>query len=102
MPTKKKHDETIEEEQKTLDRYRAEIEELKVKAAHYSGEIKAEFDKRLAEMEELYGEMQKHYTSLKDKTGEKWEDTKAFVLLTNKALIHSYRYFISHYRKKGE
>jgi len=102
MPTHKKHEETIEEEQKTLDRYRAEIEELKKKASHYSAEVKAEFDKRLSELETMYSEMQSRYAALKDKTGEKWEETKAFVSLTNKALAHSYNYFISHYRKKGE
>lgn len=101
MPKKKKQDEAIEESQKTLEQYRIEIEALKEKASHYSTEMKAEFDKRLAELETLYGDMQKRYDTLKDKTGETWEDTKAFVVLTNKALVHSYNYFISHYKKKG-
>jgi len=102
MSKQKKHEETIEESKETLEGYRADIEALKEKAAHYSGEVKAEFDKRLSEMESMYSDLQKHYEAFKDKTGEKWEDTKDFVILTNKALIHSYRYFISHYRKKGE
>jgi chromosome segregation ATPase len=102
MSKHKKHDEAIEESQKALEGYRADIDALKAKAVHYSAEAKAEFDKRLAEMETLYGEMQSRYGSLKDKTEETWEDAKAFALLTNKALVHSYHYFISHYRKKGE
>jgi DNA mismatch repair ATPase MutS len=100
MSGHKKHDEIIEEEQKTLDRYRAEIAELKEKASQYSADVKEEFDKRLADLEAIYDEMQKSYASVKDKTGEKWEETKSFAKLTNKALIHSYHYFISHYRKK--
>jgi predicted nuclease with TOPRIM domain len=101
MPKQKKQDETIEESQQTLEKYRAEIEAMKEKASHYSAEVKAEFDKRLSELETMYSDMQKRYDSLKDKTGEAWEDTKDFVVLTNKALVHSYRYFISHYKKKG-
>ena len=102
MSKHKKHDEIIEEEQKVLEGYRADIEALKAKAAHFSTEAKAEFDKRLAELETLYTEMQARYESLKGKTEEKWEETKAFAVLTNKALVHSYHYFISHYRAKGE
>jgi predicted RNase H-like nuclease (RuvC/YqgF family) len=101
MPKQKKQDESIEESQQTLEKYRAEIEAMKEKASHYSTEVKAEFDKRLSELETLYGEAQKRYDSLKGKTEEAWEDTKDFVVLTNKALVHSYHYFISHYKKKG-
>ena len=101
MPKHKKHHEAIEESQKELEGYRADIEALKAKAAQYSADAKAEFDRRLAEMETLYAEMQTRYGALKDKTEEKWEDAKAFAILTNKALVHSYRYFISHYRTKG-
>jgi len=100
MSEEKKQDETIEESQKTLEGYRADIEALKAKAVHYSDEVKAEFDKRLNELETLYSEAQQRYEALKDKTESKWGETKAFVVLTQKALIHSYRYFLSHYRKK--
>lgn len=100
MSKQKKQEETIEESKEKLEGYRAEIDALKEKASHYSAEMKAEFDKRLEELEGLYGEMQNHYESLKGKTGEKWEATRDFVVLTNKALVHSYHYFLSHYRKK--
>ena len=99
MPKHKKHKETIEESQKELEGYRVEIEALRQKALSYSADVKAEFDKRLAELDGMYTELQNNYAGLKDKTEEKWEDAKAFVVLTNKALVHSYRYFISHYRK---
>jgi len=99
VSTEKKEEELIEESRKTLESYRAEIEALKTKAVHYSAEVKAEFDKRLDELEALYAEAQERYTSLKDKTEARWEETKAFVTLTNKALVHSYHYFISHYKK---
>ena len=100
MSKKTDENKALEEDQKTLEGYRAEIDALKAKAVHYSAEVKAEFDKRLAELETLYDELQHRYADLKDKTEHKWEETKAFVALTNKALIHSYRYFISHYKKK--
>jgi len=90
----------IEESKKTLEKYREEIDTMKETASHFSGEVKAEFDKRLSDLETLYEEVQNRYASLKGKTGETWEDVKAFVLLTYKALVHSYRYFLSHYKKK--
>jgi len=102
MSKHKKQIETIEESKKTLEGYRADIEALKTKTAHYSAEMKAEFDKRLSELEGLYGDLQSRYDAIKDKTEEKWEETRDFVILTNKALIHSYHYFVSHYKKKGE
>jgi hypothetical protein len=98
MSEAKKQDETIEESQKTLEGYRADIEALKAKAVHYSDEMKAEFDKRLNELETLYSEAQERYDALKDRTESKWEETKAFVVLTQKALIHSYRYFLEELR----
>ena len=100
MSKHEKEDELIEEGRKTLEGYRADIEALKAKAAHYTTEAKAEFDKRLAELETLYGEMQSRYDTVKGKTEEKWGEAKAFAILTNKALVHSYHYFISHYRSK--
>ena len=99
---KESRDAVIEEEQQTLDKYRAEIKELQEKAVQFNADVKEEFDKRLADLEALYDEMQKSYETIRDKTGEKWEKAKDFVVLTDKALVHSYHYFISHYRKKGE
>ncbi|WP_345984763.1 hypothetical protein WCX49_09020 [Sulfurimonas sp. HSL-1656] len=101
MSAHKKEEEVIEESQKTVEGYRAEIEALKEKATHYSAEVKAEFDKRLEELEKMYAEMQERYAAFKDKTEARWDETKAFVVLTNKALAHSYHYFLSHYKKKG-
>ena len=59
-----------------------------------------EFAERSKEVEELYEDARKGYEKLKGKTEAGWEETRDFVLLTNKALRHSFNYFLSHYRSK--
>lgn len=100
MATNEPHDKTIEENRKALEGYRADIENLKEKAAQFTGDVKKEFDAQLGELDALYKEAQKRYDELVQKSGGKLEEAKAFMALTYKALIHSYHYFLSHYRRK--
>ncbi len=95
-----KREEILEEGKKQLDNFKKEMEELKEKAAHYSEEAKKEFDERSVEVEELYHDAVEWHEKLGKKTEEKWEEVKEFAILTNKALRHSFNYFLSHYRKK--
>lgn len=101
MAEETKQEETIEESQSRLEGYRKEIETLKVKVSELSTEVKKEFEAQLGELETLYKEAQKRYEELLNKTGDKLDEARAFMELTYKALIHSYRYFLSHYRKNN-
>lgn len=95
-----KRDEVVEEGKSQLDALKAELVELKDKVAHLSDEAKKEFDERSVELEELYHDALKGYEKLKLKTEEGWHETRDFVILTNKALRHSFKYFLSHYKRK--
>jgi phage-related minor tail protein len=92
--------EILEEGKKQLETFKAELAELKEKASHFGEEAKKEFDVRSKEVEELYQEALVGYDKLKIKTEAGWQETRDFVALTNKALKHSFNYFLSHYRKK--
>jgi dsDNA-specific endonuclease/ATPase MutS2 len=95
-----KREEILEESKKQLENFKKEFDELKEKASHYSSEAKREFDERSVEVEELYRDALKGYESLKAKSEEGWHEVRDFALLTQKALRHSFNYFLSHYRKQ--
>ncbi|MDX1294839.1 MAG: hypothetical protein R3302_01140 [Sulfurimonadaceae bacterium] len=98
-----KREEALEEAKKQLETFKTELAELKEKSVHLGEDAKAEFDKRSVEVEELYHDALEGYDKLKHKTEEGWQEARDFVILTNKALRHSFHYFLSHYRgKKGE
>lgn len=95
-----KRNDILEEGKKQLERFQSELADLKTKAAHLSDEARKEFEVRSQEIEELYDDALQGYEKLKLKTEAGWEETRDFVILTNKALKHSFNYFLSHYRKK--
>ena len=61
--------------------------------------IKKQFDVGAKELEHLYKEADQKFDELSQKAEENYKDAKAFIELTNKALKHSFNYFMSHYRK---
>ena len=93
-------EEVLQEANKQLDAFKAEIGELRGKASHLSEEAKKQFENGASELEELYKDAGKKYDELQKKGSESWQEAKDFVELTNKALQHSFNYFMSHYRKK--
>ncbi|MDF1880039.1 hypothetical protein JHD50_01775 [Sulfurimonas sp. MAG313] len=93
-------DKMIEEAKKQLKRFQQEIDELKVTSSHLSNETKKQFDIGAKELQGLYKEADEKFDSLKDKAEENFKEVKDFIELTNKALKHSFNYFISHYKKK--
>ncbi|MEA3373446.1 MAG: hypothetical protein U9Q62_07105 [Campylobacterota bacterium] len=94
-------EEVLLKAKKQLDLFKAEIGELRGKASLLGEEAKKEFESGANELEELYKETGTKYDELQKKSSESWNEAKDFVELTNKALRHSFNYFISHYRKKG-
>ena len=95
-----KKDEMIEEAKKQLVKFQKEINEIKEASAHLSEEAKKQFEVGAKELENLYKEADEKFNILSSKAEENYKEVKDFVELTNKALKHSFNYFMSHYRKK--
>lgn len=95
-----KKDEMIEEAKKQLVKFQQEIDEIKEASSHLSKEGKKQFDIGAKELETLYNDAHKKFDALSNKAEENFKEVKEFVELTNKALKHSFNYFMSHYRKK--
>jgi len=92
--------EMIEKAKKQLTSFQEEIDELKEASAHLSDDMKKQFDVGSKELKTLYSEADTTFDGLKDKAEENYKEAKDFIELTNKALQHSFNYFMSHYRKK--
>lgn len=90
----------IAEAKKQLVKFQKEIDEIKEASSHLSIEAKKQFDVGAKELESLYQEADKKFDTISSKAEENYKEVKEFVELTNKALKHSFNYFMSHYRKK--
>ena len=90
----------IKEGKKQLSGFQKEINELKEASSHLSEEAKKQFDVGAKELEKLYKEADVQFEKLSHKAEENYKEAKEFIELTNKALKHSFNYFISHYKKK--
>lgn len=95
-----KKEEMIKEAKKQLANFQKEINEIKEASSHLSAEAKKQFDIGAKELESLYKDADKKFDALSTKAEENYKEVKEFVELTNKALKHSFHYFMSHYRKK--
>ena len=95
-----KKDEMIKEAKQQLVKFQKEIDSIKEASSHLSEEAKKQFDIGAKELESLYQDADKKFDTLSAKAEENYKEVKGFVELTNKALIHSFNYFMSHYRKK--
>lgn len=94
-----KKDEMIAEAKKQLAGFQKEISEIKLASSHLSEEAKKQFDVGAKELEKLYKEADLKFDELSGKAEENYKEVKGFIELTNKALQHSFHYFMSHYRK---
>ncbi|MCW8894668.1 MAG: hypothetical protein OQK48_01485 [Sulfurimonas sp.] len=95
-----KKDEMVQEAKKQLQQFEKEMSELKEATSHLSVEAKKQFDIGAKELEKLYKEAHEKFDEFSHKAEENYKEAKDFIELTNKALKHSFNYFISHYRKK--
>lgn len=93
-------DEMLKEAKKQLAKFEKEMQELKNATSHLSVEAKKNFDIGAKELEKIYKEAHEKFDELSNKAEENYKDVKGFVEITNKALKHSFNYFMSHYRKK--
>ena len=93
-------EEMIKEAKKQLNSFQNEMGELRESSSGLSVEAKKQFDVAAKELESLYKEADQKFDTLKDKAEENYNEAKEFIELTNKALKHSFNYFISHYKKK--
>ena len=94
-----KKDEMIKEAKNQLANFQKEMTELKETTSHLSEEAKKQFDIGAKELERLYKEADVKFDELSSKAEENYKEAKGFIELTNKALKHSFHYFMSHYRK---
>ena len=94
-----KKDEMIQEAKKQLAHFEKEMAALKDATSHLSEEAKKQFDVGAKELEKLYKEADVKFDELAEKAEENYKEVKGFLELTNKALKHSFNYFMSHYRK---
>ena len=95
-----KKDEMIKEAKKQLVKFQKEIDEIKEASSHLNEEAKKQFEIGAKELETLYKDAHKKFDTLSTKAEENYKEVKEFAELTNKALKHSFNYFMSHYRKK--
>ena len=95
-----KKDEMIAEAKKQLVKFQKEIDEIKVASSHLSEEAKKQFEIGAKELKSFYKEADEKFDILSSKAEENYKEVKDFVELTNKALKHSFNYFMSYYREK--
>lgn len=95
-------EQVLAEAQKQIDSFKAQIAELNVKekVVGLSADAKKVYEEQKKELEALLDEAEAKFKNLGTKASDSWQETKDFVELTNKALKHSFNYFMSHYRKK--
>jgi len=95
-------EQVLAEAQKQIDSFKAQIAELNVKGKvdELSADAKKVYEEQKKELESLLDETEKKFKELGTKASDGWQETREFVELTNKALKHSFHYFMSHYKKK--
>ena len=99
---KQMKEEELTEAQTQIDSFKKQLAELNLKerVEGLSADARKIYEEQRKELEALIDEIEKKYKELKTKATENWQETKEFVELTNKALRHSFNYFMSHYKKK--
>ena len=90
----------LEEAQKQIASFQKQIEELDLKAKvdGLSADAKKLYEDQRKDLVAMLDDAQKQLTDIGTKASESWQDTKDFVELTQKALKHSFNYFMSHYK----
>jgi hypothetical protein len=99
---KETKEEELSKAQSQIDSFKKQLAELnlKEKVDGLSADAKKIYMEQRKELEALIDEAEKKFKALRSKASENWQETKEFVELTNKALRHSFNYFMSHYKKK--
>ncbi len=90
----------LAEAQKQIASFQKQIDELNLKAKvdGLSADAKALYEEQRKDLVAMLDEAEKKFSSIGDKASESWKETKDFVELTQKALKHSFNYFMSHYK----
>jgi len=94
-------EQVLAEAQKQIASFKKQIEDLnlKEKVDDLSTDAKKLYEEQRTDLVAMLDESEKQFSSLGDKASESWQETKDFVALTEKALKHSFNYFMSHYKK---
>ena len=93
-------EQVLAEAKKQIDSFKAQIDELDVKGKveELGTDAKKLFEEHRKDLVEMLDEAEKSFGTLGDKANDSWKETKGFVELTQKALKHSFNYFMSHYK----
>jgi len=93
-------EEILEEAKKQIASFQKQIEELDLKAKvdGLSADAKKLYEEQRKDLVTMLDEAEKQLSSVSNKATESWQETKDFVALTQKALKHSFNYFMSHYK----
>ena len=93
-------EQVLAEAQKQIDSFKKQLEELNLKdrVEGLSADAKKVYEEQRKDLSALIDETEKKYKELATKANDSWKDTRDFVELTNKALKHSFNYFMSHYK----
>ena len=90
----------LEEAQKQIASFQKQIEELnlKEKVDGLGTDAKKLYEEQRKDLVSMLDEAEKQFVSLGEKANEGWQESKEFVMLTQKAIKHSFNYFMSHYK----
>lgn len=92
--------EILDEAQKQIDSFKQQLDALKLKEKvdGLSADALKTYETQKRELESLISETESKFKELSDKASDSWQESKDFVELTQKALKHSFNYFMSHYK----
>ena len=90
-----KRDQYVQKMKKQLDDLNGQIDKLGEKAKGANTELRAKYDKQMAELRKLSRTAHKKMEEIKGSSEEKWEALVAEGDKIQKALVHSFNYFKS-------
>jgi predicted nucleic acid-binding Zn-ribbon protein len=88
-------DQYVQKMKKQLDDLNGQIDKLGEKAKVANAELRAKYDKQMAELRKLSRAAHKKMEEIKDSSEDKWEALVAEGDKIQKAFVHSFNYFKS-------
>jgi predicted nucleic acid-binding Zn-ribbon protein len=90
-----KREQYVQKMKQQLDDLNGQIDKLGEKAKGANAELRAKYDKQMAELRKLSKAAHKKMEEIKDSGEDKWEALVAEADKVQKAFVHSFNYFKS-------
>ena len=90
-----KRDQYVKQMKQQLDDLNGQFDKLEKKAKGANAELRAKYDKQMAELRKLSKSANKKMEEIKDSGEDKWEALVAEGDKVQKAFVHSFNYFKS-------